>query len=96
MVIPNKVFQLLAAGKRFVTRDLPAIRELVGTSEAGVALVAPANPEALLDGVERLLASAVEGLPSQQVRERITPGAIGQSLKAELEALLAERTCAQV
>lgn len=96
MVIPNKVFQMLAAGERFVTRDSPAMRELLGTSEAGVALVAPADPEALLDGVERLLASAEDNLPSQQVRELITPAAIGQSLKAELQALLAERGRAQV
>jgi glycosyltransferase involved in cell wall biosynthesis len=57
-VIPNKVFQILSAGRPLVTREGPGIRELVPGEAAGIALVPPADPVALLAGVERLLAEA--------------------------------------
>lgn len=47
-VIPNKVFQILAAGKPLVTRDSPAMRELVDGQDKGLYLVPPSDPEALL------------------------------------------------
>ena len=55
-VIPNKVFQILSAGRPLVTRDGPGIRELVSVDAAGIELVPPADPAALLGAVERLLA----------------------------------------
>lgn len=55
-VIPNKVFQILSAGRPLVTRDGPAIRELVDAEALGIELVAPADPQALLAAVDRLLA----------------------------------------
>lgn len=54
-VIPNKVFQILSAGRPLVTRDGPGIRELVADDAPGIALVPPGDAEALLAGVERLL-----------------------------------------
>lgn len=54
-VIPNKVFQILSAGRPLVTRDGPAIRELAPEGAEGIALVPPADPAALLAAVERLL-----------------------------------------
>lgn len=56
-VIPNKVFQILSAGRPLVTRDGPGMRELVPEGAPGIALVKPGDAAALLDGVERLLAA---------------------------------------
>lgn len=50
-VIPNKVFQVLAAGKPLVTRDSPALRELLAGARSDVALVRAGDPQALADVV---------------------------------------------
>ena len=70
-VIPNKVFQALAAGMPLVTRASPAIAELVSDDSPGVYLVEAGNAEALLDGLERFAAergslAATLHLPLQQ------------------------------
>ncbi|MDU8928289.1 glycosyltransferase [Alisedimentitalea sp. MJ-SS2] len=57
-VIPNKVFQILSAGKPLVTRTGPGILELVSEDTPGVELVPPGDPAALLAAVKRLLSSA--------------------------------------
>lgn len=51
-VIPNKVFQVIAAGKPLVTRDSPAMHELAGPCPPGIRLVAPGDPAALLAGLK--------------------------------------------
>ncbi|SMX25182.1 putative glycosyl transferase [Boseongicola aestuarii] len=55
-VIPNKVFQVVSAGRPLVTRDGPGMRELVGEGAEGIRLVPPADPAALLAAVEDLIA----------------------------------------
>jgi len=54
MVVPNKVYQAAAAGRPLVTRDGPALREVL---EPGVHCVTcpPADPEALANAVAGLL-----------------------------------------
>lgn len=52
-VIPNKVFQIVAAGRPLVTRDSPAVRELLADAPPCARLIAP--------GDARALASAVRG-----------------------------------
>ena len=52
-VIPNKVFQIVSCGKPVITRDSPAIRELLAESDPGVYLVPPADPDALLAALRR-------------------------------------------
>ncbi len=54
MVVPNKVYQAAAAGRALVTRDGPALHEVL---EPGVHCLAcpPADPDALADAVSRLL-----------------------------------------
>lgn len=49
-VIPNKVYQILSAGKPLITGDTPAIRELLDEGPI-VRLVTPGNPEALASAV---------------------------------------------
>lgn len=49
-VIPNKVYQILAAGKPLITGNSPAIRELLVDGPT-VRLVEPGNPEALASAV---------------------------------------------
>ena len=49
-VIPNKVYQILAAGKPLITGDTPAIRELLNESP-NIRLVEPGNAEALATSV---------------------------------------------
>jgi len=53
-VIPNKVFQILAAGKPLVTAESKAMRELVPEDIDGVVLVEPGDPGALVDGVLKI------------------------------------------
>lgn len=50
-VIPNKVFQIVAAGRPLITRDSPAIRELLRPSPGCVYLVPNEDPRALADTV---------------------------------------------
>jgi len=46
-VIPNKVFQAILCDKPIITRDSPAIRELVGETREGIVLVPAGDPGAL-------------------------------------------------
>ena len=50
-VIPNKVFQIVANGRPLVTRDSPAIRELLADSPPCVRLVAPGDARALAGAI---------------------------------------------
>ena len=88
MVIPNKVFQILATGTPLITRDSPAIRELVTDEAIGVYLVPPADPASLADAVRRCLrerpALASESLHAG-LRDRIEPLAVGRRLAEVLE-----------
>lgn len=92
-VIPNKVFQLLLAGAPVVTRDSPAIREILAPEDRGVVLVPPANPSALLDGVRKLGSEVKrEDWPlHRKIADRITPQAIGQTLMERISTLLMRR-----
>lgn len=85
-VIPNKVFQIVAAGKPLITRSSDAIEELLGEGRPDVALV-PAHDAATL-------AAAVEKwrhAPPPRDPERpglvaaIEPAAIGRQLLALLQ-----------
>lgn len=87
-VIPNKVYQALAAGKPLVTRDGPGIRELL-TPRAGVRLIPPDDPEALVGAVEELLGESVE--PGREnLLDRIGPGAVGRRARREIAEAIGE------
>ena len=88
-VIPNKVFQVLAAGRPLVTRDSPAVRELL-EEDPGVYLVPPADPEALLGALRRFRterAGLAGRVLHEEARERIQPRAIGRELLTVLEGV---------
>jgi glycosyltransferase involved in cell wall biosynthesis len=55
MVIPNKVYQAAAVGRAVLTADTPALRE-VFTPGSHLAVCAPGDVEALVDGIRRLRA----------------------------------------
>lgn len=55
-VIPNKVFQILRAGRPLITRDSPAIRELLNENDEAIALILPGDAEALAEAVRTLAA----------------------------------------
>ena len=57
MVVPNKVWQAAAVGRPLVTRDAPALREVLRPGEHCVACP-PADPEALAAAIATLLDDA--------------------------------------
>ncbi|MGY0650754.1 glycosyltransferase [Luteimonas sp. A537] len=81
-VIPNKVFQILAAGKPLVTRDSPAIRELVADAPPCTRLVPAGDPGALAEALlQALEARATIRRPCHRDQlAAITPQAVGIQL----------------
>jgi glycosyltransferase involved in cell wall biosynthesis len=81
-VIPNKVFQIIAAGRPLITRDSPAIRELLTSSPRCAYLVRPGDAHALADAVLNHFRTfrdnnAVSGCHAHLV-DRIDAAAIGR------------------
>jgi glycosyltransferase involved in cell wall biosynthesis len=94
-VIPNKVFQAISAGRPLVTRDSPAMRELVDADTPGIRLVAPGDPEALLAGIAELSCQMRNRFASaffESLRDRITPSSIGRELEGLLSSMLGKET----
>jgi glycosyltransferase involved in cell wall biosynthesis len=96
MVVPNKVWQAAAAGRPLVTRDGPALREVLTPGEHCLACP-PADPDALALAVRRLLDDPAEAerlgrAARAAVLERFAPA----RQAARLGALLAERLGAAV
>lgn len=77
-VIPNKVFQILMSGKPLITRDSPAIRELVEPGQPEIWLIPPADPDALLQAVHDAVNEPAPVNLHAAIRKRISPEAIGQ------------------
>jgi glycosyltransferase involved in cell wall biosynthesis len=85
-VIPNKVFQALAAGKPLITRDSPAMRELATGDDAGLYLVPPGDAGALLDALE-LFVQEQSSLPQPMhaaLVARFAPAALARQWHAVL------------
>jgi glycosyltransferase involved in cell wall biosynthesis len=86
-VIPNKVYQVLATGRPLVTRDSPAIRELLGDEgeRYGVTLVPPGDSEALARAIDGVLMDHTAYPPGWQderrkLVERFSPLSIAEDL----------------
>jgi glycosyltransferase involved in cell wall biosynthesis len=91
-VIPNKVFQVVSCGVPLITRDSPAVRELLNPEMEGVMLIPAADPEALASAVREMLKDRARwrnGPLHRAVSERITPEWIGRELQRELAAYVA-------
>jgi glycosyltransferase involved in cell wall biosynthesis len=83
-VVPNKVYQGLAAGCVVVTSDTPPQRRAVGEN---VELVPASDPEALAAALVRLCAPAALAaarVRAAQGRDRIRPQVVTEPLVAEL------------
>ena len=93
-VIPNKVFQVIAAGRPLVTRDSPAMRELVTSETPGIHLVRAGDVDALLAGIAELARQIRRSSTAAlfgSLRDRITPAAIGRQLAARLASVASAR-----
>ncbi|MCX2981298.1 glycosyltransferase [Halieaceae bacterium IMCC14734] len=53
-VIPNKVFQILAAGTALITADSPAMNELISEETPGIMLVRPGSASDLAEAVLKM------------------------------------------
>lgn len=79
-VIPNKVFQIVAAGRPLVTRDSPAIRELLQPTPGCVYLIPPGDPVALAHTVRTFAAKCLDEANTrchQDLWKRIDAPAVG-------------------
>lgn len=88
-VIPNKVFQVVAMGRPLVTRDSPAIRELLQPAPPCTTLVPAGDPAALADAVlqaSRMHANISPTGCHAGLHDAISPRAIGAQLVALLGA----------
>lgn len=86
-VIPNKVFQVIAAGRPLITRDSPAIRELVDPDASDIALVPAGDAKALAAAIMRWQDQPpAPDSRRDALRTRILPRAIGRQLIDVLRA----------
>ena len=82
-VIPNKIFQILSSGKPLITRESPAIRELLSQEMPGVFLVPPAAPTALAYAIRKFAAQrhSLDGeMLHREVAKAINPTTIARDL----------------
>jgi len=98
MVVPNKVYQAAAVGRALVTRDGPALREVLEPGTHCVA-VPPADPLALAEAVAGLLDAPAEARRlGEAARRHLTlgfgPEACAARLRAVLRAALGIEPCA--
>ncbi|MFN8543086.1 MAG: glycosyltransferase [Candidatus Binatia bacterium] len=92
MVVPNKVYQACAVGRPLVTRDGPALREVLQPDVHCLA-VPPADPQALAAAVRRLLdepalAARLGAAARARVLERFTAARQGEALVGLLRSSL--------
>lgn len=81
-VIPNKVYQIIAAQKPLITRDSPAIRELLQHSPPCVSLVPAANAAALAHAVKSYADIPASTLDCHvNLADRIDAAAIGAQFR---------------
>lgn len=83
-VIPNKAFQILMSGKLLITRDSPAMRELIEPGHPGVLLVPAANPQALVEAVRTAIQMPAHRGLHNSLQERISPHGVGASFLASI------------
>lgn len=88
-VIPNKVFQIVAAGRPLITRDSDAIRELLVHAPPCTYLVPPGDPAA----VAAAISAHVQSKPSEEschreLQTRINEAAVAKQFLSLIETRL--------
>lgn len=89
-VIPNKVFQVLTCGKPLITRDSPAIRELITPEMPGICLIPPADPNRLAAAILEMR-KGLQTMPPNlhhNLIKTLTPKAIGKTLEPTLRSFI--------
>ena len=86
MVVPNKVFQMLASGKPVITRRSRAMEELAADQDLNLRLVEADDPASLVDAVQGFAAQAGSNELEQAQAEA---GDVSQPLIADKFAPLA-------
>jgi glycosyltransferase involved in cell wall biosynthesis len=89
-VIPNKVFQIIMSGKPLITRDSPAIKELLNADMPGVRLIPPSDPYALIAAVGELAHLKNTTGHHQEIYNTILPVSIGKQLIKHVETYLTD------
>jgi glycosyltransferase involved in cell wall biosynthesis len=91
-VIPNKVFQIVAAGRPVITRDSAAIRELLAHAPPCSYLIPPADPKALASAIrahrEYLVSSGASACHSP-LMAGIDAAAVGRQFRELVRSRLA-------
>jgi len=90
-VIPNKVYQILYSGKPLITRDSPAIRELLTPEQDGVYLVPSGDHEMLAAQMLELYRSGRQHLSRRfhgSLQDQIIPLAVGREMAKYLEKVI--------
>ena len=92
-VIPNKVFQILAAGRALISADTEAVRELLQPGP-GIILVPPGDAEALAAAIVDMRARDSRAAQRQlaEYHHDITPKAIGRGLTEILASVCEQRS----
>ena len=86
-VIPNKVFQILQAGRPLLTRDSPAMRELVAPGSKGIQLIPAGDPSALYEAIKAEIGKT-QVQPDTKVRERFSLIALAAMVNPVLDETL--------
>lgn len=93
-VIPNKVFQVVAAGRPLITRDSPAIRELLRHDPPCVSLTPAGSGQALAAAIRAFMAMTggqrVGGC-HRELRLRIDAAAVGEQFHRCIEERLGRK-----
>lgn len=83
-VVPNKVYQVLAAQKPLISADTPAIREVI-TESPWITLVPPGNAEALADAIGVMAHTVKASPPPSDVFPHIELADIAKQLKNAMQ-----------
>lgn len=77
-VIPNKVFQAIAMGKPIITRDSPAIREILDGTPPCSYLVTPGDPASLAEAVRDICVRKSASSCHTALQGKVSAEAIGR------------------
>lgn len=84
--LPYVLIEAAALGKPVVATDIDGVREVIESGETGI-LVPPGNPEALADGVIRLLQDKEYALKLGRQIEQIPPRFTLSRMVAQIQDL---------